>query len=139
MPCPKEPEALQSFLNGYDNIGNQSKRSISNHVSDEIFAQLQKEATENAVSGLCECEHCGRTFLEDKLAIHHKSCSAESPARRVNEPLTRREGGAAGAVTKNGAVRRSVNITKVKDDVYKDEGYLNENNVFEPSSPQELF
>ena len=135
--CPKEPEALQSFLNGYDNIGNQSKRSISNHISDEIFAQLQKEATENAVSGLCECEHCGRTFLEDKLAIHHKSCSAESPARRVNEPLTRREGGAAGAVTKNGAVRRSVNITKVKDDVYKDEGYLNENNVFEPSSPDD--
>ncbi|RYH07160.1 hypothetical protein EON65_42035 [archaeon] len=34
---------------------------------------------------LSTCAHCGRTFLPEKLAIHNKSCTAEHPARRVNE------------------------------------------------------
>ena len=139
--CPKEPEALQSFLNGNDS--NQSRRSVSNLISDEIYSQLQKETTENAIAGLCKCEYCGRTFVEDKLAIHHKSCSAENPARRVNEPLTKREGGAAGAVTKNGTVRRSINLSKIKDTDDNDNNDVNgrvnnyENNGFEPSSPDD--
>ncbi|CAM9326511.1 unnamed protein product, partial [Laminaria digitata] len=29
------------------------------------------------------CEHCGRTFMEDRLKIHQKSCTAESPAKAV--------------------------------------------------------
>ena len=109
-PCPKEPEALQAFLNSNDGNGRNT------NISDEIYTQLQKEATKRATLGLCACKNCGRTFLEDKLQVHLKSCSPDNPARRVNEPLTRREGGAAGAVTKNGTVRRSLCLSKAGDD-----------------------
>lgn len=33
------------------------------------------------------CEHCGRTFLPEKLKIHNKSCTAEKPARRVDQSV----------------------------------------------------
>ena len=32
---------------------------------------------------MCECRHCGRTFHPPQLKIHHKSCTASKPARRV--------------------------------------------------------
>lgn len=44
-------------------------------------------------STMAECEHCGRTFLPEKLAIHHKSCSASTPARRVGQVGQIRSGG----------------------------------------------
>ena len=31
---------------------------------------------------MATCEHCGRTFAPDRLAIHQRSCTAEKPARR---------------------------------------------------------
>lgn len=36
---------------------------------------------------LVRCQYCERTFLPEKLAIHHKSCTPDNPARRVGEPL----------------------------------------------------
>ena len=38
---------------------------------------------------LIPCIHCNRTFMSDKLRIHHKSCTAKTPARRVDEPIKR--------------------------------------------------
>ena len=39
---------------------------------------------------LARCEYCGRTFLPEKLIIHNRSCTAEKPARAVNDPVNRR-------------------------------------------------
>ena len=33
-------------------------------------------------ANMATCEHCGRTFAPDRLAIHQRSCTAEKPARR---------------------------------------------------------
>lgn len=49
---------------------------------DEIN-RIASEAFNN--EALARCAFCGRTFLPEKLAIHNKSCTAENPARRVNE------------------------------------------------------
>ena len=42
--------------------------------------------------GLVGCEHCGRRFLEEKLPVHQRSCTAERPAaavgsHRLKQPL----------------------------------------------------
>lgn len=46
------------------------------------------EKTFNDVS-LLPCPYCGRTFLAEKLPIHNRSCTAEKPARRVDENVRR--------------------------------------------------
>lgn len=33
-----------------------------------------------------KCPNCGRTFLEDRLPIHLRSCTAENPHKAVNRP-----------------------------------------------------
>lgn len=32
---------------------------------------------------MMQCEHCGRTFLAERLPVHQRSCTAEHPARAV--------------------------------------------------------
>jgi hypothetical protein len=35
-------------------------------------------------STMIECEYCGRRFTDaNRLAVHHKSCTQERPAKRV--------------------------------------------------------
>jgi hypothetical protein len=50
-------------------------------------------------SRLTGCEHCGRKFASDRLAIHQRSCTADNPARRVGE---RQPGGGGGPVLQSG-------------------------------------
>lgn len=49
---------------------------------------------------LSTCAFCGRTFLPEKLAIHNRSCTADNPARRVNDNV--RKGNAVPNVTAPG-------------------------------------
>ena len=51
----------------------------------EAYNRAASEAFNTAV--LVPCEFCGRTFLEEKLAIHNRSCTRENPARSVNSTL----------------------------------------------------
>lgn len=47
-------------------------------------------ASQQAWTGsLAKCKFCGRSFLQEKLHIHNKSCTADNPARRVDEPVRR--------------------------------------------------
>lgn len=47
-------------------------------------------ASQQAWSGsLAQCKFCGRSFLPEKIHIHNKSCTADNPARRINEPIRR--------------------------------------------------
>ena len=60
---------------------------------------------------LLPCQHCGRRFLEEKLPIHQRSCTADKPAAAVGshrlkqaEPVGKAAQGAAGAVRAVGAL-----------------------------------
>lgn len=47
-------------------------------------------ASQQAWTGtLAKCLFCGRSFLPEKIHIHNKSCTADNPARRVDEPVRR--------------------------------------------------
>jgi hypothetical protein len=60
-------------------------------VSPTELAEINKAANEtyNTVS-LSVCQHCGRSFLNDKLLIHNKSCTASNPGRSVNKSMEAR-------------------------------------------------
>jgi len=47
--------------------------------------------------GLVGCQHCGRRFLEEKLPVHQRSCTAERPAaavgsHRLKQPQQQQQG-----------------------------------------------
>uniref|UniRef100_A0A914Y0Z1 Zinc finger protein 474 n=1 Tax=Panagrolaimus superbus TaxID=310955 RepID=A0A914Y0Z1_9BILA len=49
---------------------------------------IDVEATNEAMwqssqANLVKCEWCGRSFGPDRLAVHHRSCTKENPAKRV--------------------------------------------------------
>ena len=50
-----------------------------NEAAQEVYNNVSLE----------KCEWCGRTFLAEKLAIHHRSCTQDSPARRITDPVKR--------------------------------------------------
>ena len=49
----------------------------------EEHNKIVAEAFEKTV--MRQCQNCGRTFLEDRLAIHQRSCTADHPARAINQ------------------------------------------------------
>ena len=57
--------------------------SFANPQAVEQWNEGARIAHEEA---MVDCAHCGRTFSDDtRLAIHHRSCSADRPAKRVGE------------------------------------------------------
>ncbi len=64
-PLPKEPD-VGGQLGG-------SSLDAQNEAAQQVFNEEALEA----------CEHCGRTFMKDRLVIHQKSCTSSSPAARV--------------------------------------------------------
>jgi hypothetical protein len=46
-------------------------------------AEINAAASAALNANMESCPHCGRTFANDRLAIHAKSCTAGNPARRV--------------------------------------------------------
>ncbi|XP_069138183.1 zinc finger protein 474-like [Argopecten irradians] len=66
---PVKPEFLPSIGNG----GNDRER-------------FNEAAWQSAQSQLLPCEHCGRTFNPDRLAIHQKGCKASNPMQLKVKP-----------------------------------------------------
>lgn len=64
------------------NINNDKDREKANEVALKDFYDKV----------LVPCQWCGRTFLEDRLAIHNKSCTQEHPAKRITDGAKPREG-----------------------------------------------
>jgi len=62
---------------------NSGGKAASMAAYNEAAAQQYREA------GMVQCEHCGRRFADDRIAIHHRSCTADKPARRVEETAPR--------------------------------------------------
>jgi len=46
---------------------------------------------------MSKCENCGRTFLQERLAIHHRSCRPGNPAASVEKFIRRGQAGGGGA------------------------------------------
>jgi hypothetical protein len=73
----KQRRALPEAAPDYALVAGATPDQLDRH--NEIAFKQFNEAV------LMRCENCGRTFLPDRLAIHHKSCTAANPARRVGE------------------------------------------------------
>lgn len=63
---------------------------------------LNEAAFHSYKDALAKCEHCGRSFNADRLVIHHRSCTADNPARRVGERLPGGGGMPTGAARSSG-------------------------------------
>lgn len=66
-PLPRDPEFVDSQESGRTGIDAQNVAAL------RVFNDETLEA----------CEHCGRTFLADRLSVHQKSCTSSSPAKPV--------------------------------------------------------
>lgn len=71
-----------------------SKRS-SNGEKAASLDEMNRLASDtfNSVS-LSTCDHCGRSFLHEKLLIHNRSCTASNPARRLAPKVDTPDAGA---------------------------------------------
>lgn len=48
---------------------------------NDINKQHAAAMTAFEQQAMCECPNCGRTFLEDRLAVHSRSCKSGSPSK----------------------------------------------------------
>lgn len=69
--------------------------------------QIDKANSIAASQGMVHCPHCARTFIEDRLSIHLKSCSADKPSRRVGMVRTGRGLGTTAPVASDVSTRDS--------------------------------
>ena len=81
-PCPADP--------GMGHVGHNDAGDANDAIhgggphSQEALDEMNRLASEayNSVA-LSTCAHCGRSFLNEKLIIHNRSCTAEHPGKRV--------------------------------------------------------
>ena len=80
-PVPSDPCAGgNGGICGVDALNNKSAPGSPKMNLDEMNRMASE--TFNTVS-LSQCEHCGRSFLHEKLVIHNRSCTADKPGRRA--------------------------------------------------------
>jgi hypothetical protein len=67
-------------------------------MSDAQIAAMNAAANETfTTQAMSKCENCGRTFLQERLAIHHRSCTPGTPAASVQKFIQRGQAGGGGA------------------------------------------
>ena len=69
-PVPQVPQAAADVPIGASNADLDRRNEVA-------MAAFEEQA-------MMQCEHCGRTFLAERLPVHQRSCTAEHPARAVN-------------------------------------------------------
>lgn len=83
-PVPSDPCAGggsgMGGVCGVDALNNKGAPGSPKLNLDEMNRMASE--TFNTVS-LSQCEHCGRSFLHEKLIIHNRSCTADKPGRRA--------------------------------------------------------
>ncbi|CAI4225465.1 unnamed protein product [Auanema sp. JU1783] len=86
-----EPQCLQKWQLENEKLPKSKRRALP-VKPDVILASdgmtIDKEATnevlwKNSQGLMVDCEHCGRRFKEDRLEVHQRSCTADSPAKKV--------------------------------------------------------
>jgi zinc-finger of a C2HC-type len=97
-PLPQAPPGWMNIVG----VGDTSDHFDHEHPAIGVgvdYDSLNEAAAKSyKEGGLVGCEFCGRRFAPDRLEIHNRSCTAETPARPVGERLPGGGGGAAGAV-----------------------------------------
>ncbi len=81
--CPTEPLAMAA----YTQTSGKNGSIMSRKDLDAINAASQQTWT---AESLVKCQFCNRAFLPEKIKIHNKSCTADNPARKVSDPVSRR-------------------------------------------------
>jgi len=83
-PLPARPKAVTrqdvvaaNILNGGDGVTLSAK--------DAVHAKKQVAADHFNETALVRCEFCSRTFLPDRLAIHHRSCRSGSSSKSAQD------------------------------------------------------
>jgi hypothetical protein len=69
---------------GYGGGGGGGSESLTAAQLEAMNAAAQNSYNDVA---LFKCEWCGRSFLEDKLKIHNRSCTQDKPARRADQKV----------------------------------------------------
>ena len=72
-PVPKAPLTLSTITSMKIDSKDTAAMEEFNRTMMGVFVE----------KGLVGCQHCGRRFLEEKLPIHQRSCTAERPAAAV--------------------------------------------------------
>ena len=90
-PVPKAPSGLSELSQLRFDV-NDADGSIERFNKQQMDAFTSK--------ALVQCQHCGRRFLEEKLPVHQRSCTADKPAaavgsHRLKQPTEGLKGGAA--------------------------------------------
>ena len=132
-PVPRDPSEGGGMSNSGSvaGIGSGSINSAASTGGAIDLAEINRLASEtyNTVS-LSVCANCGRSFLNEKLLIHNRSCTPENPARRV----AAREPSAAEAekeppknVRPKSSMRRPLNSSSSADNIGDDSSNSNNN------------
>lgn len=80
--------------------GSSSMKGGSPMPSAKDLEEINKLSTAAFnTEALDTCEYCGRTFLPEKLVIHNRSCTAETPARKLTDGVKRGNGPYTPSVT----------------------------------------
>lgn len=78
---------------GFGSPGGRGKGGSGGGSGGEHLSAAQLEAMNAAAQNsyndvaLFKCDWCGRSFLEEKLKIHNRSCTQEKPARRADQKV----------------------------------------------------
>ena len=72
-PVPKAPLTLSAIASLKIDSKDTAAMEQFNKTMMGVFVE----------KGLVGCQHCGRRFLEEKLPVHQRSCTAERPAAAV--------------------------------------------------------
>jgi len=110
--CPDDPMKYM-MTGGGVGVGDGYRANMSRSDLDELNAASQRAWSDGV---LVKCQHCGRTFLPEKLSIHQRSCTAQNPAKGVGFVGQSLPSSKADNATNNGYTRyddvdiQSVNI-----------------------------
>lgn len=55
----------------------------TNLTPEQLQAINDKSSQQYNSVSLSQCQWCGRTFLPEKLVVHNRSCTQETPAKRI--------------------------------------------------------
>ena len=64
----------------------------SGDYNQNVLDKINELSFKAAQDQLIPCEYCGRTFLPDRLQVHHRSCNADKPSNRRTATISRTGG-----------------------------------------------
>ena len=75
-PLPEDP--FINFTGSSKGVNNEANLEELNKIAQEQFK----------TAALVACQFCNRTFLPEKLLIHNRSCTVDTPAKKVEKLAT---------------------------------------------------